>query len=169
MEVSATVQKAQKTFSAYAANKCVIGYGLINGIVNAGVFAAMHAANTEVTFGLPDILTEMALTGAILGIILFACVVPLTRHDLNAERFARPESLPSIVRLMPRSYAGSMLVLGLVAAVAAVAVGLALALIVGIVLPLPLPFVPMMVLKGCVCACVGALSGYLTISYVVRG
>lgn len=169
MEVSATAQKAQKTFSAYAANKCVIGYGLVNGIVNAAVFAAMHAAQPEVTFGLPDIMTDLTLTGAILGIILFACVVPLTRHDLNAERFARPEETPSVARLLPRSYVGAMLVLGLVAAVAAVAVGLALALIVGFVLPLPLPFVPMMVLKGCVCACIGALSGFLTISYVVRG
>lgn len=169
MEVSATAQKAQKTFSAYAANKCVIGYGLVNGIVNAAVFAAMHAAQPEVTFGMVDIVTEMALTGAILGIILFACVVPLTRHDLNAARFDRPEALPSFVRLLPRSYVGAMLVLGLVAAVAAVAVGLALALVVGIALPLPLPFAPMMVLKGCVCACIGALSGFLTISYVVRG
>lgn len=166
MEVSAT---AQKTFSAYAANKCVVGYGLINGLVNAAVFAAMHAAQPEAAFGVPDIMTDLSLTGLILGIILFACVVPLTRHDLNAGRFARPEETPSAARLLPRSYVGAMLLLGLVAAVAAVATGMALALVVGIVLPLPLHFVPMMVLKGCVCACIGALSGFLTISYVVRG
>lgn len=165
MEVSATVQK---TFYSYAANKCVIGYGLINGLVNAAVFAAMHAAQPEATFGMPDIVMDLALTGAILGIILFACVVPLTRHDLEACRFARPVALPSVVRLMPRSYVGAMLVLGLLAAVVAVAVGLALALVVGVVLPLPLPFVPMMVVKGCVCALVGACAGFLTVSYVVR-
>lgn len=169
MEVSATAQKAPKTFSAYAANKCLIGYGLVNGIVNAAVFAAMHAAQPEVGFGVSDIVLDLALTGLILGIILFACVVPLTRHDLNAARFARPEALSSVARLLPRSYVGAMLVLGMVAGVAAVALGMALALIVGIVLPLPLHFVTMMVLKGCVCACIGALSGFLTISYVVRG
>ncbi|MEI3307543.1 MAG: hypothetical protein V8R48_01565 [Eggerthella lenta] len=166
MEVTAT---SRKTFSAYVSNKCIIGYGLINGIVNAAVFAAMHAAQPDVVFGLPDIAVDLALTGLILGVILFACVVPLTRHDLNAGRFACPEAFPGAVRLLPRSYAGAMLALGLVAAVAAVALGAALALVVSIVLPLPLPFLPMMALKGCVCACIGALSGYLTISYVVRG
>lgn len=166
MEVSAM---AQKTFSSYAANKCIIGYGLINGIVNAGVFAAMHAGSPEVVFGLPDILFDLALTGLILGIILFACVVPLTRNDLKANRFAPPETLPSVARLMPRSYVGAMLVLGVIAAVLAVAVGAALALVVGLVLPLPLPLIPMMALKGCVCAVIGACSGFLTISYVVRG
>lgn len=70
---------------------------------------------------------------------------------------------------MPRSYVGAMLVLGVIAAVLAVAVGAALALVVGLVLPLPLPFIPMMALKGCVCAVIGACSGFLTISYVVRG
>lgn len=166
MEVSAM---AQKTFPAYVSNKCIIGYGLINGIVNAGVFAAMHAGDTAVTFGLADIAMDLALTGLILGMLLFAIVVPLTRGDLKAGRFARPEALPAAARILPRPYAGSLFVLGIVAAVAAVAVGMVLALVVGVVVPLPLPFALMMVLKGCVCALVGALSGYLTIVYVARG
>lgn len=166
MEVSAM---AQKTFSAYASNKCIIGYGLINGIVNAGVFAAMHAADTSVTFGLADIAFDLALTGVILGMLLFAIVVPLTRGDLKAGRFARPDALPAVTRMLPRSYVGSLFVLGIVAGLAAVAVGTVLALVVGFVVPMPLPFTLMMVLKGCVCALVGALSGYLTIAYVARG
>ena len=82
---------------------------------------------------------DLTLTGAILGIILFACVVPLTRHDMNAARSLRPEALPSSCGLPPRSYVGAMLALGPWSP-SRRAVGLALALIVGIVLPLLLHF-----------------------------
>lgn len=39
-----------KEFKSYLANKCIIGYGIINGIVNAAIFFGMNASNPDVTF-----------------------------------------------------------------------------------------------------------------------
>ena len=160
--------KAPKAFSAYAANKCIIGYGLINGIINAAIFAGIHASQPGATFEIPDIVMDLALTGLLLGIILFACVVPLTRMDLKAGRFAAPEELPSIEKILPGAYVGTMFLLGLIASIVAVVLGVALTLLIGLALPLPLSFTAMMILKGCICASIGGISGYLTITYVVR-
>ncbi|MFR3451957.1 MAG: hypothetical protein ACLTSX_10890 [Collinsella sp.] len=38
-----------KEFKSYLANKCIIGYGIINGIVNAAIFFGMNASNPDVT------------------------------------------------------------------------------------------------------------------------
>ncbi|WP_288220813.1 hypothetical protein, partial [uncultured Adlercreutzia sp.] len=37
-----------------------------------------------------------------------------------------------------------------------------------VLLPLPLTVTGLMLLKGVVCACAGAVAGYITICYVVR-
>lgn len=160
--------KAPKEFGAYAANKCLVGYGLVNGIVNAGVFSAMHAGDANVTFALGEVVFDLALTGLILGIILFAIVAPLTKHDLKAGAFLWPDALPGVARIVPRSFAGALVVVGLVAGVLAAAVGALVAVLLSVAGVMPLGFVSMMVLKGCVCALVGAASGYLTISFVAR-
>lgn len=167
-EVQPKAIKVPKEFGAYAANKCAVGYGLVNGIVNAGVFAAMHAGDTSVTFALGDVVFDLALTGLILGVILFAIVVPLTKHDLKAGAFVRPEVLPGVARVVPRSFAGALVVVGLVAGMLAAVIGAVLSGLMSVAGVMPLGFAAMMILKGCVCALVGAASGYFTISFVVR-
>ena len=99
--------RSAKPFNSYLLNKCIVGYGIINGIINAVIFYLMHLSEPELLFSEADVFHDFALTGVLLGILLFVIVVPLTVTGL-------------------------------------------------------------MLLKGLVCACAGAVAGYITICYVVR-
>lgn len=158
--------KAPKSFKSYALNKCLIGYGVVNGIINASIFAGMHAATPDAVFDMTAIAHDIAFTGLLLGILLFACVVPLTRMDLKHGKFALPAMGQGTFALMPRPYAGSIFATGLMAMVVMTGLG-ALA---GLFVPAAgLPVVAMTVLKGTLCAIGGAVAGWCTISFVVRG
>ena len=110
MAKTSKIAKAPKSFKSYALNKCLIGYGVVNGIINAAIFAGINAGAPDAMFGMHDIVHDLAFTGLLLGMLLFACVL----------------------------------------------------------LPLPLTVTGLMLLKGLVCACAGAVAGYITICYVVR-
>ncbi|BCS57355.1 hypothetical protein ADLECEL_12400 [Adlercreutzia equolifaciens subsp. celatus] len=71
--------KAPLSFTSYALNKCLIGYGVVNGIINAAIFAGLHAAAEGATFDMGAVVSDLSFTGLLLGMLLFACVVPLTR------------------------------------------------------------------------------------------
>lgn len=158
--------KAPKSFKSYALNKCLIGYGLVNGIINASIFAGMHASAEGAMFDLAAIVHDLSFTGVLLGMLLFACVVPLTRMDLKHGKFALPAGGVGAFPLVSGSYAVSIFAVGAIAAVAMTGVGALLAM----ALPAAGATVTgMMFLKGIVCAFGGAVAGYFTISYVVRG
>lgn len=74
---------AAKDYQSYLKNKCIVGYGIVNGIVNALIFMGMHAGDADITFAAGKVVEEIALTGALLGLILTWCVVPLTKMDFN--------------------------------------------------------------------------------------
>lgn len=151
--------KPTKTFQSYLLNKCLIGYGIINGIVNALIFYLMHMSDTAITFGYNDIMIEMATTGFLLGVILMECVLPLTRMDVRKDVFEVPAHIDGWQKRIPRSNLMGAIVIGLVAMVATLAV----AAIFLVFLPRPLGFVPMLVFKGFLCAVAGAVAGYLSI------
>ena len=65
---------------------------------------------------------------------------------------------------MPASYAPALLVATVAATVSLMGVGA----FACVLLPLPLTVTGLMLLKGVVCACAGAVAGYITICYVVR-
>ncbi len=75
--------RSAKPFNSYLLNKCIVGYGIINGIINAVIFYLMHLSEPELLFSEADIFHDFALTGVLLGILLFVIVVPLTRMDLR--------------------------------------------------------------------------------------
>lgn len=155
-----------KSFNSYLLNKCIIGYGVINGIINAVVFYLIHMGEPAALFGEADIFHDLALTGVLLGILLFVIVVPLTRMDLRKHVFAGPDvaNLGGGASLVPASYAPALLVTTVVATVVIMGVGA----FACVLLPLPLTVTGMMLLKGVVCACAGGVAGYFTICYVVR-
>lgn len=39
MAKTSKTPKAPKSFKSYALNKCLIGYGAVNGVINAAIFA----------------------------------------------------------------------------------------------------------------------------------
>ncbi len=158
--------KAPLSFTSYALNKCLIGYGVVNGIINAAIFAGLHAAAEGATFDMAAVVSDLSFTGLLLGMLLFACVVPLTRMDLRKNVFKLPVGGAGAFPLVSGSYAVSILVVGALACVFMTGIGalLSLALPAG-----GATVTGMMILKGLVCACGGAVAGYFTISFVVRG
>lgn len=162
---SAKNPKAPKSFKSYALNKCLIGYGVVNGIINAAIFAGINAGTPDAVFGMHDIVHDIAFTGLLLGMLLFACVVPLTRADLKHGKFALPAVGHGTFSLMPASYVGSIAVTGVVAMVVMTGLSAVAALFVPAA---GLSVASMMVLKGVLCAVGGAVAGWCTLSFVVR-
>ncbi len=156
--------KAPLSFTSYALNKCLIGYGVVNGIINAAIFAGLHAAAEGATFDMGAVVSDLSFTGILLGMLLFACVVPLTRMDLRKNVFKLPAGGAGAFPLVSGSYAVSILVVGALACVFMTGALFSLALPAG-----GATVTGMMILKGLVCACGGAVAGYFTISFVVRG
>lgn len=161
---AAAPARPAKPFNSYLLNKCIIGYGVINGIINAVIFYLLHMGEPEALLGHADIFHDFALTGVLLGLLLFVIVVPLTRMDLRKNVFKLPAGAGAFP-LVSGSYAVSILAVGALATVFMTGIGalLSLALPVG-----GATVTGMMILKGLVCACGGAVAGYFTISFVVR-
>ena len=161
MAKTSKIAKAPKSFKSYALNKCLIGYGVVNGIINAAIFAGINAGAPDAMFGMHDIVHDLAFTGLLLGMLLFACVVPLTRMDLRKGVFSLPGAAGGAFPLV-----SSILGVGALAAVVMTGAGALLSL----ALPAAGATVTgMMFLKGLVCALGGAVAGWFTISFVVRG
>ena len=158
MAKTSKIAKAPKSFKSYALNKCLIGYGVVNGIINAAIFAGINAGAPDAMFGMHDIVHDLAFTGLLLGMLLFACVVPLTRMDLRKGVFSLPGAAGGAFPLVSSSYAVSILGMTGAGALLSLALPAAGATVTG-----------MMFLKGLVCALGGAVAGWFTISFVVRG
>ncbi|MFR7404617.1 MAG: hypothetical protein ACLUW6_08470 [Coriobacteriaceae bacterium] len=109
MAKTSKIAKAPKSFKSYALNKCLIGYGVVNGIINAAIFAGINAGAPDAMFGMHDIVHDLAFTGLLLGMLLFACVVPLTRMDLRKGVFSLPGAAGGAFPLVSSSYAVSIL------------------------------------------------------------
>lgn len=73
-------------------------------------------------------------------------------------------NLGGAASLVPASYAPALLVATVAATVSLMGVGA----FACVLLPLPLTVTGLMLLKGLVCVCAGAVAGYITICYVVR-
>lgn len=143
--------RSAKPFNSYLLNKCIVGYGIINGIINAVIFYLMHLSEPELLFSEADVFHDFALTGVLLGILLFVIVVPLTRMDLRKGVFSGPNvaNLGGAASLVPASYAPALLVATVAATVSLMGVGA----FACVLLPLPLTVTGLMLLKGLVCAC----------------
>ena len=161
MAKTSKTPKAPKSFKSYALNKCLIGYGVVNGIINAAIFAGINAGAPDAMFGMHDIVHDLAFTGLLLGMLLFACVVPLTRMDLRKGVFSLPGAAGGAFPLVSSSYAVSILGVGALAAVVMTGAGALLSL----ALPAAGATVTgMMFLKGLVCALGGAVAGWCAAS-----
>lgn len=154
-----------KEFKSYLANKCIIGYGIINGIVNAAIFFGMNASNPDVTFAAGKVVEEIVLTGALLGLILTWCVVPLTKMDLRKNVYKADADRNGIIAKLP----GGAITLSIPVGIIAAALAGALALAFTMFLPMPLTRTGMMIFKGCMCSVVGALSGYIVVTRTTAG
>lgn len=153
----------EKSFNSYLLNKCLIGSGIINGIINAIIFYLLEKNNTE-GFAFADILIDLAITAIILGLILTLCLYPLTKMDIKKKVFSTDHNREAMTSKLPNNKYVLGLVLGVIAAV--VVVGLS-----AIILPLtkiaPLTMMQMVFYKGVACAIAGGVTAYFGIPKVV--
>lgn len=156
---------APKEYKSYLANKCFIGYGMVNGIVNAAIFFGMNASNPNVTFAAGKVVEEIVLTGALLGLILTWCVVPLTKIDLRKNVYKADANRESLIAKLP----GGALTLSIPVGIVAAVLSGALAWVFTLVLPMPLTRTGMMIFKGCMCAIVGCIAGYMVVTRITAG
>lgn len=156
---------ATKDYQSYLKNKCIIGYGIVNGVINALIFLGMHAGEPDITFAAGKVVEEIALTGALLGLILTWCVVPLTKIDLKKGVYQGNPAGYGVLAKLPYKSIPMSIVVGIIALVVATPI----AWLCTFVLPLPLSRTGMMIFKGCMCAIAGAVSGYVVIGATTAG
>ena len=148
-------------YKSYLKNKCFIGYGLINGIINAIIFYLINRSDMLKAYTFGSALEEMAMTTLLLGLILTWCVVPLTKKDLNSVVYIKG-SISKIASKLPKGAIALSIVVGLICLVA----GSLVSSIIVTILGCSFNAWTMMVVKGIVCALTGALAGYLVIESV---
>lgn len=147
-------------FNSYILSKCIIGYGLINGIINAIIFYFMERNHMEDVFTFNDILIDIAFTTILLGIILALIVVPMTIKDAKNQKFNVDQSENKIEKLIPDNKVFAYLIIGIVTCIVSVIIT---AIVVGLFNLAPFNVMQMMVFKGIICAIAGATAGYLCI------
>lgn len=165
-----SMAKAPKDYKSYLKNKCIVGYGIVNGVINALIFRGLNAGNPDALFGQAKIIEEMALTGVLLGLILTWCVVPLTKMDLKKGVYQRIDAAEAdgasgsygFAQRLPRHAVPLSFAVGGVA----LAVVVILSGLFTLAAPLPLTRTGMMLLKGVMCAVTGGVSGYCVIGRV---
>ncbi len=150
------------TYEAYVKNKTYIGYGLINGIINAVIFYFIHMKDIAQMSTFDAGMFDMILTSVLLGMILTWCVVPLTNKDIKNDVFEANMHYTPAQKLPKNAFALSI-VLGIVVGI----VGSALsALLIFICQSFLFNWV-LMIIKGIVCAIIGGLAGFTCIEDVV--
>ena len=145
---------SQNNFKKYLLSKCLIGYGLINGIVNAIIFYFMERGHLDKIFDGRDIITDFAFTTFSLGLILALIVIPMTAKDMEKGEFKAENRTHKIEKYLPNHILLTSLVVGLIACVISVILS---ALIVFVFKASPLNVIQMMIFKGIICSIAGAI------------
>lgn len=151
-------------FKSYLLSKCLIGYGLVNGIINAIIFYFMERGHLDKVFEAKDIISDFAFTTFLLGSLLALIVIPMIAKDMEKGKFKADNRVHKIEQFLPDHILLISLVVGLIACFISVALS---AVIVYLFNASPLNVTQMMIFKGVICSIAGAISGYLCIIKVV--
>lgn len=151
-------------FNTYLLEKCLIGNGIINGILNAIIFYAMEKGHPDAIFMTTDIVIDLAITSLILGAILSLIVLPMTVKDVNAGKVARQEKANKIAGFLPKNKFASALVIGIITMVITAVISWVAVMVFSLS---PLTVKTMGIFKGVMCAVAGMVAGYLTIMKAV--
>lgn len=148
------------TMKRYILSKCIIGNGMINGAINAGIFYLLNRKH-EGAFFSSSLYLDFAMTTFILVLCMAAIAYPTIARAVkkgNAPALSCNGFHHSIGRVLPKNkwVLLSVITLALTCIVPAFFVGV----VSGIGLT-PISFTGAIVLKGIVCAVVGGLSTYL--------
>lgn len=147
-------------FNKYLLEKCVIGNGIINGIINAIIFYMLEKGHPDKIFHAQDIVTDLAATSLILGILLALIVFPLTQKDVTSGKLTMQEGTNKIASLLPNKKFLTVLSIGLVTMVLTTIITFA---VVNLFSLSPLTVKTMGIFKGVMCTIAGIIAGYMTI------
>lgn len=150
----------ENNFKSYLLSKCIIGYGIINGLINAIVFYLMEKNHPDVMFNGGDIVKDLVFTTFLLGFLLALIVTPLTVKDLEKGKFNSQKDIHKLEKYLPDHLFVFSLVIGLITAILTVILSSIIVFLLNIG---PLTMFQMMLFKGIICAVCGAIAGYLCI------
>ncbi len=150
----------QNKLKSYLLSKCIIGYGIVNGIINATIFYFMEKSHPDTMFGSKDIISDLVLATFLLGFLLALIVVPLTRTDLKNGKFEKQDGIHKLEKFLPNNLFVFSLLLGLLTCAITVLLATIIVYLFNIA---PLTVTQMMIFKGIICAIGGAIAGYLCI------
>ena len=77
------MSNTQNNLKSYLLSKCIVGYGIINGLINATIFYFMEKGHPDALFYAGDIIKDLTFTTFLLGFLLALIVMPLTVKDLE--------------------------------------------------------------------------------------
>lgn len=156
--------KKANSLNSYLLEKCVIGNGIINGIINAVIFYFMEKGHPDEIFNTSDIVIDLAITSFILGIILVLIVLPLTKKDVESGKLSLVHEENKIANFVPDNTKKAAFVVGLVDMVIITVISFLSVVLFKLA---PLTVTGMMIFKGIMCAIAGMIAGYMCIAKVV--
>ena len=154
------MSNTQNNLKSYLLSKCIFGYGIINGLINATIFYFMEKGHPDALFYAGDIIKDLTFTTFLLGFLLALIVMPLTVKDLEKGKFSSQDSVHKLEKYLPNHLFVFSIVLGLVTAILTIILSSIIVFLFNIA---PLTVMQMMIFKGITCAVCGGIAGYLCI------
>ena len=154
------MSNTENNFKSYLLSKCTIGYGIINGLINAGIFYLMEKSHPDAMFGSADIIKDLTFTTFLLGFLLALIVMPLTAKDLEKGKFSSQEGVHKFEKYLPNHLFVFSIIIGIVTCALTIILSSIIVFLFNIA---PLTVMQMMIFKGTICAICGGIAGYLCI------
>ena len=108
------MSNTQNNLKSYLLSKCIVGYGIINGLINATIFYFMEKGHPDALFYAGDIIKDLTFTTFLLGFLLALIVMPLTVKDLEKGKFSSQDSVHKLEKYLPNHLFVFSIVLGIV-------------------------------------------------------
>ncbi len=143
------MSNTQNNLKSYLLSKCIVGYGIINGLINATIFYFMEKGHPDALFYAGDIIKDLTFTTFLLGFLLALIVMPLTVKDLEKGKFSSQDSVHKLEKYLPNHLFVFSIVLGLVTAILTIILSSIIVFLFNIA---PLTVMQMMFFKGITCA-----------------
>ena len=156
----------KQTLKKYITFKSLVGYGIINGIVNVGIFYALEGKHTGALFSTKDIMGDLAGVVSILGVILAWLVPMLTKLDVKGGHVEMPKDyINKVASKLPDKKGGYILTVGAITTAIVLAVMGVIVAGLSALKMIPLSLHGMAILKGIACSIGGMIAGYLSVTY----
>ncbi|MEG1447723.1 MAG: hypothetical protein RR048_00350 [Oscillospiraceae bacterium] len=145
----------------FLVEKCFIGFGIINGIINGAIFYFINKNNSK-ALSFFEIGMDFLITAIILSFVVAFIA------QANAKSFIKKSGFPEIsynkedhlfIRFFPKNSFMKALVIAILCGI----IFAPLFCGVGVMINIPTTLYPVMILKGVACSFIGGFTGYFAI------